>query len=106
MNYTIADIAETGTTEIHDSLSFRPTFSATGTTGRTTAYSEIESDGVVEWAIRNERYKLISNATGGRELYDLSLDPFESTELISAGLDAEGAIAMTELEALVEQLKN
>jgi len=103
---TIADVAGTGTTNIHDSISFRSTFTAAVSGTRTFAYSEIGSDDTVDWAIRNERYKLIGKDTGMRELYDLSTDPFEAVELITSGLDTDATSAQTELEALVTQLKS
>jgi arylsulfatase A-like enzyme len=102
---TIADLAGTGTTEIHDSVSFSPTFTAGSTGSRTYVYSEIETDEGIEWAIRNEHYKLIGIDTTSRELYQLTTDAFESQELIGAGLDADAANALSELESLWTQLK-
>ena len=39
------------------------------------------------YAIRGARYKLIVRRNGAEELYDLVDDPFESTNLLSAGLE-------------------
>jgi arylsulfatase A-like enzyme len=102
---TIVDLTGAGTDLIHDSVSFRSTLTSAGTGRRTFAYSEIENDGISQWAIRNERYKLVSDETGRQELFDLQSDPFELTELLSSGSDST-ATARTELEATLSQLRN
>jgi arylsulfatase A-like enzyme len=102
---TIVDLTGAGTDLIHDSASFRSTLTSAGTGRRTFAYSEIENDGISQWAIRNERYKLVSDETGRQELFDLQSDPFELTELLSSGSDST-ATARTELEATLSQLRN
>ena len=56
-------------------------------------------------AVRGPRYKLIRNqgATGER-LFDLLIDPDEQNDLIGAGLTAEEAVALQELQAVLTGL--
>jgi arylsulfatase B len=55
-------------------------------------------------AIRDDRFKLIVFMDGREELYDLLDDPWESRELIGAGLDAGGQSAYDDLKAVLEGL--
>ena len=54
-------------------------------------------------AIRNQGYKLIRFDSGGEELYQLSTDPFERSNLLAQTLSAE---AQSNYEMLTEQLNN
>jgi arylsulfatase A-like enzyme len=68
-----------------DSVSFTPALERSGFSGRSHAYIDFRKDGVLQTAIRDARYKLIEQQSGQRELYDLSLDPYESTNLLASG---------------------
>ena len=50
-------------------------------------------------ALRNERYKLIRRLDTPDEFYDLSADPFESTDLLRIGLTPGERDAFAALEA-------
>ena len=102
---TIADIADTGTDAIHDSLSFKGLLSGTATVTRTFTYAEIIA-GVDAWTIRNTQYKLLEFSDGTQELYDLEQDPYESVELISLGLIAEQSAAKLALEQLATSIRS
>lgn len=81
---TIAEIAGTGTAEIHDSKSFKEMFQNTGVTGREFAFTEIRRDSdTYDYAIRNTTHKYILFADGTEALYNLSTDPLESQNLLS-----------------------
>ena len=68
-------------------------------TGREYAYSEFRfDDGSTTWTVRDRQYKLIEYSDGRRELYDLSVDPFESNDLPAGGLSEEMAVVISELE--------
>ena len=51
------------------------------------------------WAIRGERYKLISFDGGTREFYDLITDSLETNDLLLAGLSPEAQTTLSDLEA-------
>jgi len=88
-----------------DSLSLVPYFSDPTASLRATVYSEAFANGASfpapdhQQAIRGERYKLIRRQTGvAEELYDLALDPFETTNLLP-GLSASEQLAYDQLAA-------
>jgi len=95
---TIAEVAGVKSTEIHDSKSFRSLF-ASNNTIRNYQYSEIKDDVNDMWAISNGKYKLIVNASGAKQLYHLTNDPYESVNLLSGNLTSEQSSAMTALES-------
>jgi arylsulfatase B len=95
---TIAEVAGVKATEIHDSKSFKSLFS-TSNTIRNYQYSEIKDDTNDMWAISNGKYKLIVNASGAKQLYYLTNDPYESVNLLSGTLTSEQSFAMTALES-------
>ena len=52
-------------------------------------YSEMDSPNSNKWAISNGSYKLIQGENGIEELYNLESDPYETIDLIPAGLSQE-----------------
>jgi arylsulfatase A-like enzyme len=65
-------------------------------------YIEVENrsnPGTSGWAIRNERYKVISFDSGTQEFYDLIVDSLETNNLLPAGLSEEQQAIKTDLEA-------
>jgi arylsulfatase B len=102
---TMADVADTGTSEINDSYSLKSLFDNSTTFARKYAYSELFDSGTANdgWTIRDNKYKLIHLSNGDEYFYDLSVDPFESTNLISTALSAEASTALTAIRA--EKLK-
>lgn len=95
---TIAEVAGVKATEIHDSKSIKSLFT-TSTTIRNYQYSEIKDDNNDMWAISNGKYKLMVNANGTKQLYNLTTDLYESNNLVNGNLTAEQSSAMTTLEA-------
>ena len=82
---TIADIAGVNSQPPANSISFADLLSDAQAETREYVYAESRTGDVWSWAIRNEQFKLIENEQGLQELYDLSLDPYEDLDLISAG---------------------
>ncbi len=101
---TIADIAEAKTDSIHDSLSFKGLLQGEAYTPREYVYTEVDGN-VDAWAIRNAQYKLIVFEDGTEEMYDLLADPYEATELIGNGLDADQTQAKTALETFANDIR-
>ncbi len=97
---TIAELAGISETAHPDSVSFMDALSSSAFTGREYAYSEYRfDDGNTAWTVRNLQYKLIEYSDGRRELYDLSVDPFESNDLIANGISPE-------LESMILEFEN
>ena len=94
---TIAEVAGVKATEIHDSKSFKSLFLSNSTI-RNYQYSEIKDDNNDMWAISNGKYKLIVNATGDKQLFYLTTDPYESSNLLDGNLTPEQSSAMVALE--------
>ena len=98
---TIAALAGTGTEEFNDSKSFAELLSNATTGLREYAYTEIKRDMDPffrdDWAIRNDRYKLIQRLASEQELYDLEADPFEQDNLLANGSDV--SVILAELQA-------
>ena len=83
---TIADLAGSATTEIHDSQSFKALLSATTGADREYVYTEV-SGNTSGWTIRNDQYKLTVMANGAETLHDLASDPMENNNLLNSGMD-------------------
>ncbi|MCB0568641.1 MAG: sulfatase-like hydrolase/transferase [Phaeodactylibacter sp.] len=91
---TIAEVAGISSPEINDSKSFKPLFSGEDS-NRDFQYSEMNDGASDLWAISDGQYKLIVNANGGQEMYDLSTDPYEGNDLL-AGILSSGQLAAKE----------
>lgn len=102
---TIAEIAGVNTTQIHDSKSFKSLLSQSAAT-RNYQYAEMNDGSSDAWTIRNNRYKLIVNANGNQEMYDLASDPYEQNNLIRGTLTSGEASAKLELEAELLNIRN
>ena len=92
---TIANLAGAGTTAFNDSLSFADLLTNVGTGPRSYAYTEvvIEDANRDEWAIRNDRYKLMRQLPRPEELYDLQADPMEQDNLLQNGSNVDSILA-------------
>lgn len=102
---TIAELAGVDVTEIHDSKSFKALLSGTAV-HRDFQYSE-SNNGIRDlWAISNGTYKLIVNANGDEELYDLANDPYEQNDLLLSALTPEAESAKMELEEELLNIRN
>ena len=92
---TIANLAGAGTTAFNDSLSFADLLSNAGPGPRSYAYTEVVSETLDrdEWAIRNDRYKLMRQLPRPEELYDLQADPIEQENLLRNGSNVDAVLA-------------
>jgi arylsulfatase A-like enzyme len=84
---TIANFAGNSVTQLNDGYSFAPLLQSGGTAARQYNYSEFQSDTVSGCTVRNAQYKLLQNLSGTQELYDLSVDLKEQTNLLTSGND-------------------
>jgi arylsulfatase B len=102
---TIADVAGTDITEVNDGYSLKLLIDNSTTFKRKYAYSELFNSGTSNdgWTLRDNKYKLIHLTNGSEYFYDLSIDPFEATNLISTSLSTEASAALSALRA--EKLK-
>ena len=99
---TIGNIAGASTSEIHNSKSFYGLFSDENSDKREYVYSEKED----AYTIRNSNYKYIKFDNGTEELYNLSTDAYEGSNLMNGTLSAEATTAKTDLIAEADRIKN
>ncbi|GMM84744.1 sulfatase-like hydrolase/transferase [Pseudoalteromonas sp. MTN2-4] len=97
---TILDIAGQNVASINNSQSFTQLLKQSGGESRTHIFSQTDD----AFTIRNARYKLIENKDSSKVLYDLQLDPAETSDLILGSNDASSIL--TELENILNSLKN
>lgn len=102
---TIARIAGVSVQEIYNSTSFYDLLSDNDGSERTYVYTERSSNGL-SYAIRNVNYKLIVSDNGTEQLYRISTDPYEGTNLIGTTLSAEAIAAKAALEAEAVNIRN
>ncbi len=83
---TIADIANTGTTEINDSKSFKGLLTDSNANKRSYVYAEINNidTGEADYAIRNETHKYIKFKDGSEALFNLTENSLENPNLLNA----------------------
>ena len=99
---TIGNIAGVSTTEIHNSQSFYPLLTDENGLKRDFVYSEKE-DG---YTIRNASYKYLKFDNGTEELYKLSIDAYEGSNLMSSTLSSEASAAKMDLIAEADSIRN
>lgn len=101
---TIADIAGTGTTNIHDSKSFKGLLTDASSDKRTYTYTENN-----DHTIRNATHKYIYFNDGSEALYDLGDNPLENPNLMSINqlpLNTENNAIKDELASKLEDIRN
>jgi arylsulfatase A-like enzyme len=91
---TINSLAGSSATSVYDSKSFAALLQSGGTGPRTYNYSEFESPDVTGWVVRNTQYKLIQNLSGVQELFDLSKDLNEQTNLLVGNTDYTSMVTL------------
>lgn len=96
---TISQLAGGSTAAIEDSQSFFGLLSDANAGSRDHIYSETD-DG---FAVRGPRYKLVEDLTGAQQLYDLTVDPLENTNLLNSGTDVSAILS--ELEAARDAIR-
>jgi len=92
---TLADLAGVELSNYFDGQSFADLLSDESAEVRDYAYTD-HSGG---WAIRNDRYKLIESSNGDQDLFDLTNDPAEQTDLLDGGADVSAILSELETEA-------
>lgn len=102
---TIASLAGVSITEQNDSQNFNTLLTTSNPNFREFTYAEYNDGTTDEWAIRNDSYKLIVNANGSEELYNLVTDPYESTDLMLSNLSTEAQAAKTKLETRLAEIR-
>ncbi len=102
---TIAELAGVDNSEIYDSKSFKKLLSNVSS-HRDFQYAEMDSGNKNMWTISNGEFKLIINANGNEEMYDLSNDPYEKTDLLEGVLTTTQENAKIELEAELLVIRN
>ena len=102
---TIAELAGINISGRHDSKSFKALLSQESS-HRAFQYSEKNNGTDDSWAISNGAYKLIIDANGSEEMYDLVNDPYEQNELLAAGLTPDAESAKMELEEELLNIRN
>lgn len=106
---TIASLAGVEVDRIGDSESFARLLTDRGAPKRSFAYAEyFDSDPFArdhDWAIRDDRYKLIEYGRGERRLFDLMEDPFERRDLLAGEPDAGALSAVEKLQALADRVQ-
>jgi arylsulfatase B len=100
---TIAAIAGVNVDQVNDSISFEHMLSEEQASERIAQYSEQSTDSGEEWTISDGIYKLIESSTGTQQLYQLSIDPFEDTDLVETG--TAPADVVEDLQFLADQIR-
>ena len=102
---TIAQIAGTSESQIHDSKSFKNLFT-TDKSIREYQYSEMNNGITNEWTTSNGIYKLIISDDGDEELYSLKDDAYENTNLLNGNLSSSEQEVKTALEVELSTIRN
>lgn len=101
---TIAQLGGSPLRSAHDGVSFADALVDPAFAGRSHAYAEFTDPDVTLWAVRDVRYKLMGLSYAPAELYDVSTDPFEKTDLAEPTLPTELQSVVRDLEDYRSQL--
>lgn len=102
---TIAEIAGVSVSEIHDSKSFKSLLSTTGQI-RNYQYAEMDTGMTDAWTISNGSFKLFVDADGNEEMYDLSIDAYETNNLLGGTLTPDQQNQKSLLEQELSRIRN
>lgn len=100
---TIAALAGVNVEQIHDSRSFKSLLSNAQGHDRYVQYSEQSTDSGEEWTVSDGIYKLLDSGAGSQQLYHLTIDPFENTDLLQT--NAAPADVVEDLQFLADQIR-
>jgi arylsulfatase B len=100
---TIAALAGVNVDQVNDSISFENLLREDRESERFIQYSEQSSDPGEEWAVSDGIYKLIESSTGSQQLYQLTNDPFEETDLLETS--TAPADVVEDLQFLADQIR-
>ncbi len=101
---TIADFAGS-TKRTTDSRSFKALLTGDQLQSRQHLYSESIIGGTEHWAIRDVQYKLIESLDGRQEMYDLTIDPFELTDLLKSDVSEKISAQQIALSVRAQQIR-
>jgi arylsulfatase B len=101
---TISEIAGINIPQYNDSKSFKSLLSHSATI-RNYQYSEVKET-IDLWAISNGEYKLIVKDVGNKEMYHLTTDPYENSNLLNGTLSTVEQNAKSELETELTNIRN
>jgi arylsulfatase A-like enzyme len=105
---TIAAMGGAEVDRVGDSESFARLLTDRGAPKRSFAYAEhFNSQPFArdhDWAIRDDRYKLVLFGRGERRLFDLIEDPFERRDLLAGEPSAEALSAVEKLQRLADRV--
>jgi len=99
---TIASLAGVNVSEVNDSTSFAGLLKGEPEGERAFQYAERIMDDSYEWTLSDGDFKLLESEAGDLELYQLTSDPYETEDLISAGIAPDGKVE--DLQMLVEEI--
>ncbi len=104
---TIASLAGVNVQEINNSKSFTSLLSSENPDFREYTYAEykLDNEGIDRWCIRNNSYKLIEEADGSKEFYDLQTDPYENSNLLNNNLSSDAQQAKDWLEQKLSEIR-
>ena len=107
---TIAQIAQADaypSNMVNDSYSFKPLLSDTIGLKRAYNYMELGANITVTedvYTIRDERYKIIYDAAGKKEMFDLLADPYEGVNLLTSELSDSLKAIKLDLEVTMKSI--
>ena len=96
---TIAELAGADLGQYNDGQSFKDLLSEESADVRTHVYSE----NATQWTIRNSQYKLMETSGGSQDLFDLTADPREQTDLLDGTSDVSAILS--ELEDAADEIR-
>lgn len=102
---TIANIAGVSVSKLNNSQSFYNLLTNSSATKREFVYTEISNNGL-GYAISNGSYKLIVYDNGTEELYKLTIDAYENSNLIGTTLSTEAIAAKAILETEAVRIRS
>jgi arylsulfatase A-like enzyme len=105
---TIAEMTGIKVPVYENSYSFNSLLTSNQPGKRNYNYSQILDSNKSKsgYTIRNEQFKLIVFENGNSELYDLNIDPYETTNLMERSFANTQQTALEELRQKVEELRN
>ena len=107
---TVADLTNSGTTEVNDSKSIKPLFSSANSSFRDYVYTEVKKEsGEIDLTIRNSTHKYILFDDGSEALFNLEVNPLENPNLLNENqlpLSASDEATKNELINKLEELIN
>lgn len=101
---TIAQIAGINVTEYQDSKGFKNLFSQSNVI-RNFQYSELKDGSTESWTISNGTYKLLIKNMGNEEMYHVTNDPYEQSNLLNGTLTTTEQNSKLQLETELNKIR-